>query len=359
MEKTENREYIGPPNSVLLKFTTTFSPNIIRRAVLVLAMHCAAVCAKAQQDYTPLADNRQFSIGFSAGISDFWGDVGTKYAWQHIGSQYYHQNMHYMGSILAKYSINSWLSARLGYSYGAVYASDQFNKYLAERNPTMANEIYQRYMRNLDMRTDIHEGSLVFELNPFRAFDISRKVARFRLQPVLLAGVGYFHFDPYGTYESPDGTKRWVRLHDLHTEGQGLPGSGNTDGMYSLNQFNLPLGLGLRCQLSDNVSVSLEYLYRYCFTDYLDDVSGVYANPAAFDRNLDPHDAAIARIMADKTVLINPEYAHPPTDLRGSPAQKDAYTSFGITFFYTFPNVDYSHSFFRSGRTRQRGERLF
>jgi hypothetical protein len=65
----------------------------------------------------------------------------------------------------------------------------------------------------------------------------------------------------------------------LSTEGEGIPGSGV--GQYSLTQFAIPFGVGLRIALSDNVRVGLEIGLRKTFTGYIDDVSGKYTSYAA------------------------------------------------------------------------------
>ena len=69
-------------------------------------------------------------------------------------------------------------------------------------------------------------------------------------------------------------------------------------------------------------------------TDYLDDISGVYANPD----NLSP----LAVELADRT---NAEL-YPPEGIngtsyglqRGNPTDKDWYTSFGVILTYQFRN---------------------
>ena len=48
---------------------------------------------------------------------------------------------------------------------------------------------------------------------------------------------------------------------------------------YSLSQFSIPMGLGIKLSLGEKFSLSAEYGVRMTFTDYLDDVGGIYANP--------------------------------------------------------------------------------
>lgn len=332
------------------------SCNPLRVVLLTCCIQFASFFCTAQTSHDPLPDNQQFSIGFSAGISDLWGDIGTTYFWNHYRSPNYWEDLHFMGSIQTRYSIKSWIAVRASVGYGSIYASDKFNKFLADRDPDPKKLHYQLYIRNLDVKSNIVEGNLVFELNPFRALSLAKPLARMRIQPILLLGIGYFHFSPHGTYYALDGSQHTVHLRSLRTEGQGLRGSRN--GMYSLNQLNMPIGGGLRYQVSDRVTVGLEYQYRLCFTDYLDDVSDKYIDPAIFDNNMSPQEAAIAKSMHNKSVLIDPSYTHPPGDIRGTPKEGDGYSTFGITFFYTFLNKDYVHSYHRNGQWRTTGDRL-
>ena len=39
------------------------------------------------------------------------------------------------------------------------------------------------------------------------------------------------------------------------------------------------MGVGAKYSINRNISLTLEYSFRYTFTDYLDDVSGDYYNP--------------------------------------------------------------------------------
>src|SRR5690606_3722723 len=67
-----------------------------------------------------------------------------------------------------------------------------------------------------------------------------------------------------------------IALQPLGTEGQGT--SLSTKKNYSLNQFTVPLGIGIKLNIKDGLAISLEYGIRKTFTDYLDDVSGYYVD---------------------------------------------------------------------------------
>ena len=65
----------------------------------------------------------------------------------------------------------------------------------------------------------------------------------------------------------------------MGTEGQGLPGYADRE-PYGLTQAALPFGAGVKFALTNNLHIGLEIGIRKLFTDYLDDVSTTYADPA-------------------------------------------------------------------------------
>ena len=152
-----------------------------------------------------------------------------------------------------------------------------------------------------------------------------------KLRPYGVAGLGVFHFNPKGTNPF---TGELVELRPLRLEGQGFAGYPDRK-QYSLWQPNIPLGVGVKYFLNDNISLGLEVIYRKTFTDYIDGVSTTYVGKAAFDANASlftPSQLALAKIMTDKSNNGSggaPYYGQ-PGDKRGDSKQKDAYYTFGI-----------------------------
>ena len=88
------------------------------------------------------------------------------------------------------------------------------------------------------------------------------------------------------------------------------------------------MGVGLKYFASDAMSLSLEVIHRKTFTDYLDDVSKDYIDPALFYSYLTPSQAALAQRMANKTDASGLGVAgFGPGDKRGTPTNNDAYYS--------------------------------
>ena len=183
-----------------------------------------------------------------------------------------------------------------------------------------------RYNRNLNFRSTISEFSLVAELHPlFMFIDWTESESDPpKLSPYLLAGVGYFSFNPQGTLPN---SSKWVDLQPLHTEGQGFV---NERPEYKLKQFNFPIGVGIKYELSDVLNLRGEFVYRVLNTDYLDDVSTTYFDPAAYAQSgLSANNQALSYQMSNKQIN-NVTGTGAAMSKRGSPAQKDAYFTFNL-----------------------------
>lgn len=182
------------------------------------------------------------------------------------------------------------IGARVEATFGKVNGADSLLK---------GNAI-QRYQRNLHFRSKITEVSLLAEFHP-----IPR-----RISPYILAGVGLFTFNP----EARLGEK-WIALQPLRTEGR----------LYSKTQFNFPVGAGIKYEIDALVNARLEFLYRILQTDYLDDVSTSYVDPARFYSYFDAATASLAARLADRR-LANVTRS----TKRGNPLKRDTYFSLNL-----------------------------
>jgi hypothetical protein len=275
-----------------------------------------------------------FALGINLGLADLWGDVGTKTILDHYFNGKYFKMPCFMGGPSVRYSAHPSFAVRATISYGTLYASDNWNEKGFEKSTSVNDDAYQRYVRNLNVKSNIWEGNLLMEISPFR-FGLESNLARKRFQPYLLAGIGGFHFKPMGEYvdRAQQGGSKWVRLDQLHTEGQGFDFDGAPE-RYELWQKSIPLGIGFRWDIGYQLSLGVEYLYRYCFTDYLDDVSGQYVDPRYFEANITSPNAETARNMYDKSWLIDPSITHTKGDLRGNNGVNDAFSTISVSLYY-------------------------
>ena len=124
-----------------------------------------------------------------------------------------------------------------------------------------------------------------------------------------------------------------VDLQPLCTEGQGFKEYPDRK-PYNLKQMNIPMGLGVKFNISNTVKIRTEFLYRKLFTDYLDDVSDKYAPKALLEQNFGPRSVSLAyrgNLIPGGNALY-PDEGTP----RGNPANKDVYYFFGAHLKFRF-----------------------
>jgi hypothetical protein len=202
-------------------------------------------------------------------------------------------------SINAKYNSNDFINFRAGISWGMVSAHDKHNPGTGFKT------------RNLDFTSHILEVTAGAEANLLDPENYS-------CYPFLFAGVGLFHFNPY----SYDKDNKKTYLQPLSTEGQGLKEYPDRK-KYSLTQFCLPLGFGMKWKYKKGMEISYEFGYRITFTDYLDDVSKTYVDLKTLEK------AKGQKAMEMSFRRLNSTYSE-TGEARGNPDVKDAYFFSGI-----------------------------
>jgi hypothetical protein len=198
-----------------------------------------------------------------------------------------------------KYNYNDIFIFRGGITWGKISGDDKNNHKTDLK------------CRNLNFRTDIVELNLCLEVNLFEP-DF------FCAYPYVFAGVGVFHFNPY-TY---DDHRKKTYLQPLGTEGQGLATYPDRK-PYSLTQFCLPFGGGVKINLNKKYDLVYELAGRALVTDYLDDISTTYVNTQTLMTNRRPKAAELAY---RQTGAPFPNEG----DIRGNPKVKDLYFITGL-----------------------------
>lgn len=308
------------------------------KVIRILSVFCIAIAlsysATAQKNRALrlYVDQDGWSIGTNFGLSDMWGDVGTKSAMDHYANSKYFDKVAFMGGMFARYSIHPTLSVRMMLNFGSVYATDEWNYDGVKGDGLLEGADYvQRYLRSQTSKATIFEAGAMFEFLPLR-FNIENSAYR-RGQPYLGAGLAIFHYTPYSTVGK---TTTFVKTHELSLEGQGFTG-GTYPERNGLWQPAFPLALGYRWDIGQHLNLGIEYMYRITMIDYLDGVSGKYISDFEFNQNLSPNDAKVATQIADKQRYFNNSLPNKPGTLRGNPDNNDSYSAFSITFSYKVP----------------------
>lgn len=214
------------------------------------------------------------------------------------------------GGIVFRYNFNPRLAARANAFFGGMEGDDSFS-----------NNSFQ-HQRNLHFRSNLYELSAQLEFN-FLDYIIGDDSRLF--SPYMFGGFAGFKFSPQGQVND-----EWLDLQPLGTEGQGLPG-GATKKKYKLTQLSLPFGAGIKANLSKNIGISIEWGMRKTFTDYIDDVSGRYYDPAV----LAAKRGAVTAQLSDTSIGTDPNYSNVGRQ-RGNPTTKDWYSFAGIALTVKF-----------------------
>jgi hypothetical protein len=245
----------------------------------VILLCCLPYAALAQDVY----------LTFKAGLANYHGDLQPK-------SVTFSQAK-FLGSVGLRYDISAHVAARTSFSLGSIQADD--------KKGTAAMQA-----RNLNFKTSLFDWELSGQYNIFSLNDKW-------WTPYVFAGVSVFHYNPYT--KTNTGAKTY--LAPLSTEGEGFTAGAKT---YSLTQLSLPVGIGFDYALNEDIRLGLEFNYHILFTDYLDDVSGVYADQTAL-------------LHAKGQTAVDLAYrgagAYPPAgSLRGNSNNKnDSWYYFGLT----------------------------
>ncbi|MEJ1236851.1 DUF6089 family protein [Chryseolinea sp. T2] len=175
------------------------------------------------------------------------------------------------------------------FMYGALKGSDK-----ESADPGDAENGTYRYTRNLSFRNRIKELSVVASID---LFDNSMTyISRVDWTPYVFAGASVFMHNPQAQAPATDlngnplpEAGQWIDLRDLGTEGQHSQLL-ETDVNYGIKpykniQLAIPMGIGARFKLNEVMDLSVEWGFRYLFTDYIDDVSRHYVDLGVFGGN--------------------------------------------------------------------------
>jgi len=283
-----------------------------------------------------------FEFGASTGIMNCLTDIGGKKGLgkKMIGDLNF-GNTQFNGSVYLMATYKEAVSLRLEGTFGNIKSYDSI--LINEKSTTNG-----RYERNLNFRSKISEIALIAEIHPMFLFvDWSLRDDQDppRISPYIAAGIGFFSFNP----QAKSRRGEWVDLQPLSTEGQGLPEYPERK-TYKLSQTNIPLGIGVRYELSSRFNLRAELLHRILHTDYLDDVSTNYVykidNDPTLTQNVWYQNGFRGNQLQDAIDLSSNQrtntgpnsyiYRKTENGIRGNPKNNDSYFTFNIKLGLTF-----------------------
>ena len=221
-------------------------------------------------------------------------------------------NTHISGGVFFSVSYKNAVALRLEGTYGQISGNDKILAGITD----IAKE---RFNRNLNFRSYIIDVTAMLEVHPLFIFIDwpSKDFPPPRISPYIVGGIGYFSFNP----QTRQGN-RYIDLQPLSTEGQGFAEYPERL-VYKLNQLNIPFGGGFKYEVSPLINARAEVVYRTTFTDYVDDLSTTYIDPALFDKyfGANSQKAINARALYDQQI----EKRGGIDGRRGKPSNTDGY----------------------------------
>lgn len=266
-----------------------------------------------------------FELGGSVGAMNCLTDIGGN---KGIGKKFVKDlnlgKTHFVGSIYLSAMYKYMFALRLEASFGQVSGDD---KVLKDVGPST----YGRYERNLNFKSKITDFLLGLEIHPLYIINNKNEDKEPPMfSPYLLVGVGFYSFKPQTTLNG-----KTVDLQPLSTEGQGFAEYPDRK-PYKLNQLNIPLGVGIKYDLSSTLNIKAEFVYRKLSTDYLDDVSTDYIDPTLYANYFTGSKLTNALLLNDRQYELNPGHITVAGGERGHPKSNDSFFSFNVKLGYTF-----------------------
>lgn len=264
-----------------------------------------------------------FSTGFSQDFSIIGGLGGLNYAGDLQRHSLTFLTAHPTVSVGAGYNVLPRLAINANFMLSKLSAFD-----INSKDTSL-------YNRNLSFETGFFEAALTAE---YTLFDVREDYDLYgqrhdRFAPYINAGISLFHFNPY-THDS-SGNKYY--LQPLGTEGQGMAQYPDRK-FYSLWSVGIPLGIGIKYAINDNLILAGEFQARLTFTDYIDDVSSInYADTALLRQ---AHGAKAAELSFRGNEL--PSKYYPMYAQRGNNKKHDDYYGINVKLIYYIPRVRFN-----------------
>lgn len=226
-----------------------------------------------------------WELNLTAGANNFLGDLGGKTGEGGVIKDYTFNTIRPLAGISLTRHFNKWIAAEIGANFTHVVGIDSL----------ITNEGGQerwRYNRNLSFRSNIFEayaGVIIYPtMFPIRehrldVYEINKWV------PFIGGGIGMLHFNPQAKLDD-----KWINLQALHLEGQGFSEYPDRQ-PYKLNSTYIYGNIGIKYYMSNRYAATAGFCFRKTGTDYIDDISTTYIDPALFDKYLSPENATLAR----------------------------------------------------------------
>ncbi|MEJ7913330.1 MAG: DUF6089 family protein [Chitinophagaceae bacterium] len=268
------------------------------RKLLTALLFCLPFSLFAQDAYV-----QEGEFGINIGAGHYFGDLNTR---AHINRP------KLAAGLFFRKNFGNYIALRVAANYAQLGYSDRYNT---------DNEFMKR--RNLSFNANVFELALQGDFNFYRFMPGEPD---FRFTPYVTFGAGIFNYDPFAYLKND---KHFLR--PLGTEGQGDTSFAGRK-PYSSMAVSVPFGVGFKYALNERLTLGFEVVHRFTNTDYLDDVSTTYANPAIFPPNPDGTPSP-AFLLQDRSYETGTPIGTKGLQ-RGNSKQKDQFAT--AVFFVSF-----------------------
>lgn len=297
----------------------TIVPSV-RTFVLILVFASFTTQSFSQSITT---GNGKIELGLGLGPLFFLGDLGGN---RGVGTRFVKDVnfpvTKFAKGIYANIYPAEWLGFRVAINQGKLEGYDSLIR-------GKGGDEESRKQRNLEFRSPLLEAYAALEFYP-TVFIEKYDGLLGKIRPYGVIGVGMFKFKPQGKYYAPNGSSQWVDLQPLRTEGQGMAEYPDRK-PYKLSSLEVPIGVGVKYYLKENMYIGFEIMHRKSFTDYVDDVSTNYIDNSLFANYLTPQQTAMANQLYNRVGFVpyQPVNTNRPGigEQRGNPKQNDSFFS--------------------------------
>ena len=224
-----------------------------RITCFLLILCCLAI---SRQTYAQFDDPKTIEVGPHVGLCYYMGDLNPMLPFAQAKLQY--------GGV-ARLNWNNRWTFRFDYSHATVTASDEIVKWRPERG--------------LSFTTKINDFSLTAEFNFLEYYTGNPKR---NVTPYIFGGISVFQYTPYAVvngervnlrYEDPE--KKLLRYTEAPLPADAMWYERLTYKSMPVG-LSIPFGVGVKFSISRHMAGTVEWRMQKTFTDYLDDVQGVY-----------------------------------------------------------------------------------
>ena len=217
--------------------------NRVFRFLLILS--CLAIFSHANAQFD---DPQTLEIGPHGGVCYYMGDLNPTIPFSLPDLQY--------GGVV-RYNYNSRWTFRFDYTHATVKGDDANSNWRPDRA--------------LNFITKINDFSLVAEFNFLEYYTGNPKR---NVSPYIFGGISVFQYTPYADVDG-----QLFNLRDYNTEAPLGEDAKWYESLFAKSMpvsFSIPFGFGVKMSLSRHMAATIEWRMQKTFTDYLDDVKGVY-----------------------------------------------------------------------------------